>query len=194
MSLHFHAGSKDNAEAIIDKLKASKELSSSTEVDVPERPRSSAAKSVHFDADPDIIPPRDDSEDGEEVEELEEPEPVHEPEELDLADGDAAVVLYDFTADGEDELSVKEGESLIVLERDGDDWWRIRNSDGLEGVVPASYMEVSYDGVDCSFTSLIDAVIESSCCISSRQCRGRSPEGGSGGGRSNRSPSSSRRS
>lgn len=169
LSLHFHAGSKDNAEAIIDKLKTSKELSSSIEHEVPERPRSSAAKSVHFDAAPAIIPPRDDSEEGEEVEEVEveEEEPVHEPEAPEPVDGDAAAVLYDFTADGEDELSVKEGESLTVLERDADDWWRVRNSDGLEGVVPASYMEVSNNYITSLFSTLIPAVIEPGCCIAS---------------------------
>jgi hypothetical protein len=139
INLHFHAGSKDAAEAIVSKLKTSKDLSSSssaaTTSDVPERPRSAAAKSVHFDAAPAIIPPREPSEDGEDDE-----QPEDTPEEV---NADAAVVLYDFTADGEDELSVQEGESLTVLERDADDWWRVRNSQGLEGVVPASYIEAS---------------------------------------------------
>ena len=42
------------------------------------------------------------------------------------------------------ELSVKEGEHLVVLERDGDEWWKCRNSEGTEGVVPASYLEVCW--------------------------------------------------
>ena len=50
--------------------------------------------------------------------------------------------LYDFNADGEDELSVKEGEKLIVLEKDGEEWWKCRNAHDTEGVVPASYLEV----------------------------------------------------
>ena len=53
-----------------------------------------------------------------------------------------ATALYDFTADGEDELSVMEGERLTVLEKDGDEWWKCRNTKGAEGVVPASYLEV----------------------------------------------------
>ena len=53
-----------------------------------------------------------------------------------------AAALYDFNADGEDELTVKEGENLTVLERDGEEWWKCRNAKGLEGVVPASYLEV----------------------------------------------------
>ena len=51
-------------------------------------------------------------------------------------------VLYDFNADGEDELSVAEGDRLIVLERDSDDWWKVRDSEGREGVVPAQYVEL----------------------------------------------------
>jgi len=49
-------------------------------------------------------------------------------------DEETADALYDFEADGEDELSVKEGEHLVVLERDGDEWWKCRNSEGAEGL------------------------------------------------------------
>ena len=56
--------------------------------------------------------------------------------------GERAVVLYDFTADGDDEMSVHEGETLLVLERDTDEWWKCRNGQGDEGVVPANYLEV----------------------------------------------------
>ena len=59
-------------------------------------------------------------------------------------DGDRAVVLYDFTADGDDELTVGEGDTLLVLERDGDEWWKCKNQHGIEGVVPASYVEVRF--------------------------------------------------
>lgn len=53
------------------------------------------------------------------------------------------MALYDFQAQGEDELSVGEGDKLWVLEKDGDEWWKCRNAEGHEGVVPASYIEVS---------------------------------------------------
>ncbi|KAI0082484.1 hypothetical protein K474DRAFT_1655259 [Panus rudis PR-1116 ss-1] len=153
-SLHFHAGSKDTAEAILAKLESSRALSapstSSSSSPPPsgeqiERPRSAVPKAVHFDAaEPEIIPARPPEEDAEEEEE-EEPEyhapPAHEEEDV-PQDGDPAVVLYDFTADGEDELTVREGETLLVLEREGDEWWKVRNQDGLVGVVPASYLEL----------------------------------------------------
>lgn len=117
------------------KLETSKKLSSPPETlqeptASPERPRS-AAKTVHFDASPAIIP------DPEDLEE-EEPEQGGSQE----YDPNAAVVLYDFTADGDDELTVAEGEDLILLDNESDDWWKVRNSKGEEGVVPASYVEV----------------------------------------------------
>ncbi|CCM04044.1 uncharacterized protein FIBRA_06203 [Fibroporia radiculosa] len=137
INLHFHAGAKDVAEAIMAKLESSRSLSdpgliapaAMTQVDEPVPRRNSPQKAVHFDsAEPEIIPPRE-AED-------EEPEEEAEPE------GEAAVALYDFSADGEDELTVQEGEPLLVLERDGDEWWKCRNAAGGEGVVPASYVEV----------------------------------------------------
>ena len=157
-NLHFHAGSKDTAEAIMTKLQSSRALAveaagpatNGTAPSPPpaaaepiERPRSSAQKSVHFAQDePDVIPPSETYGEEEEVEEEEEEvQPVHAVAESE--DGPAAAVLYDFTADGDDELTVAEGEILIVLERDSEEWWKCRNAHGAEGVVPASYVEVS---------------------------------------------------
>lgn len=153
-NLHFHAGSKDVAQAILAKLESSRSLSTPAPAPAPapppppepepERPRSAVPKAVHFDiAEPVIIPSGA-------VESEEEPEPEPEPYEEEPAeqeqdgdgDGGQAVALYDFTADGDDELSVHEGEPLWVIERDSEDWWKVRNSRGEEGVVPASYIEV----------------------------------------------------
>ncbi|KAL7421316.1 cytoskeletal protein binding protein [Cryptotrichosporon argae] len=53
----------------------------------------------------------------------------------------AAVVLYDFTAQGDDELSVSEGERLTIVDQENDEWWLVRNAQGQEGVVPAQYVE-----------------------------------------------------
>lgn len=64
-------------------------------------------------------------------------------EEAPSAGAGNAVAMYDFDADGEDELSVKEGEKLTVIDKEGsDEWWKCRNASGHEGVVPASYLEV----------------------------------------------------
>lgn len=65
-----------------------------------------------------------------------------EEEEL-VTQGETGSALYDFLADGEDELSVKEGEQLFILDRvSSDEWWKCRNVHGAEGVVPSSYIEV----------------------------------------------------
>ena len=75
------------------------------------------------------------------------------------------MVLYDFTADGDDELTVTEGEDLIVLERDSDDWWKVRSSKGREGVVPASYVEVRFAICTMSIRVLSRFLAaESICC------------------------------
>ena len=100
--------------------------------------------SVHFSpASPVIIPSAPEEEEEQEEEEQQNLEPLgdsyeHQPTSVVMG----AVALYDFRADGVDELSVSEGERLTVLEKDGDEWWKCRNSKGLEGVVPASYLEV----------------------------------------------------
>lgn len=97
-----------------------------------------AAVSVHFAPSPAVIPdPETPVDDGGEEEQQEE-----EVQERDF-EGEQAVALYDFTADGDDELTVKEGEQLFILDKvTSDEWWKCRNGNGVEGVVPASYIEV----------------------------------------------------
>lgn len=57
--------------------------------------------------------------------------------------GETCVAAYDFEAQGDDELTITEGERLTVLERENDEWWLVRNAHGSEGVVPAAYVEIS---------------------------------------------------
>jgi actin cytoskeleton-regulatory complex protein SLA1 len=137
-SLHFSVGSKETAEEIHAKLRSSKALAAPAETGTktngsasppPEDHKRKNGASVHFaETAPVEIPPR---------------EPSIDEEHTIIGEGERAIVLYDFIADGEDELSVNEGEHLLVLEKDGDDWWKVRNVHGSEGVVPASYVEVS---------------------------------------------------
>jgi hypothetical protein len=164
-NLHFHAGNKDTAEEILAKLETSRGLArESTEATAPSQPErraepepepepepappsapiqrslppplrtdgaySPSRKGVHFsEASPAIIPPRSASPDQGQQEEIE---------------GLEAVALYDFQAQGDDELTVVEGDALWIIEREGDEWWKCRNANGNEGVVPASYVEVSF--------------------------------------------------
>jgi hypothetical protein len=159
-NLHFHAGSKDNVEAIMAKLRSSKALSGpdaptasgSVILQSPTTDSQTPAKklkkpSVHFShQSPDIIP-RGGEEDYEEDETGEELHPAV-PSSKQPTDGhldekrQLGTALYDFTADGDDELSIVEGEKLTILEQGHDEWWKCRNSKGVEGVVPGSYIEV----------------------------------------------------
>ncbi|KUI66375.1 Actin cytoskeleton-regulatory complex protein sla1 [Cytospora mali] len=53
-------------------------------------------------------------------------------------------MLYDFMAQGEDEVTVADGDEVIILDDSkSEDWWQIRRvKTGKEGVVPSSYVEI----------------------------------------------------
>jgi hypothetical protein len=150
VTLLFNVGSKDNVEEITRKLESSRDLARPSEPASPSNGGQYAAPSplktaekgtVRFSpASPTIIPPREDED---EVEEHEE-HPTTNGHSAIPQKGvqDTAVVLYEFQADGDDELTVAEDEVLTVLERDGNEWWKCRNARGAEGVVPASYLEL----------------------------------------------------
>ncbi|KAG6919410.1 hypothetical protein DXG01_006293 [Tephrocybe rancida] len=156
INLRFHAGSKDNAEEIISKLKSSKALSASETapqdphddtVTQPEHAHVRKKASVHFSNNsPVIIPDVGESSEPEEYEDHRTNGTngrSHSDHQTDVDAEDAGTALYDFVADGDDELSISEGEHLTILERDSDEWWKCRNSKGKEGVVPASYIELT---------------------------------------------------
>ncbi|KAJ7283685.1 hypothetical protein C8J57DRAFT_1293275 [Mycena rebaudengoi] len=124
INLHFNVGSKDNADAIVTKLESSKQMSAPSPASSPPPPEASRAETP-----PRVVtPPREAKK-----------ATVHFAPESPTA----GTAIYDFTADGADELSVTEGERLTILERDDDEWWKCRNAKGKEGVVPASYIEAA---------------------------------------------------
>lgn len=53
-----------------------------------------------------------------------------------------ATALYDYVAAEADELSIKDGETLDVMEMYDDDWWMVRRWNGSQGLVPANYLRV----------------------------------------------------
>ncbi|KAJ2899712.1 hypothetical protein MKZ38_002905 [Zalerion maritima] len=55
------------------------------------------------------------------------------------------VVLYEFRAQGQDEVSVDVDDEVIILDdRLSEEWWKVRRiRSGKEGVVPSSYVEVT---------------------------------------------------
>jgi hypothetical protein len=54
-------------------------------------------------------------------------------------------VLYDFMAQGDDEVTVGVGDEVIVLDdKESQEWWKVRRmKNGKEGVVPSSYIEIT---------------------------------------------------
>ena len=82
--------------------------------------------------------------DGAEEEEAEE-----EAAEPALVLGSTAKALFDYDPQLAEELRVKEGELVNVLEKFDDGWWKVENADGGAGVVPASYLELlSGEGIE----------------------------------------------
>ncbi|KAI8147064.1 hypothetical protein BJV82DRAFT_597590 [Fennellomyces sp. T-0311] len=57
-----------------------------------------------------------------------------------------AIVLYDFNADGPEELSVRENDQVLAVDYVGsDEWWTVEYQDGRSGIVPASYVQFQED-------------------------------------------------
>jgi hypothetical protein len=54
-------------------------------------------------------------------------------------------VLYDFMAQGDDEVTVAVGDEVIVIDdTKSEEWWQVRRiKTGKEGVVPSSYVEIT---------------------------------------------------
>lgn len=54
-----------------------------------------------------------------------------------------AIAEFDFAGEPDDaeQLPVKAGETVTVLEKFDDGWWRARNAQGREGIVPADFMK-----------------------------------------------------
>lgn len=50
--------------------------------------------------------------------------------------------MYDYAPQHEDELQLKRGEVLTVVERRDEDWWVGRTDDGRKGLFPANYVQL----------------------------------------------------
>lgn len=60
-------------------------------------------------------------------------------------ENEAATVLYDFDAAGDDELTVKENDTVTIVDKENDEWWLVKDTSGQQGVVPAAYLQL-HDG------------------------------------------------
>lgn len=56
--------------------------------------------------------------------------------------GPRAVALYDFRAENPDELNMRAGDVVTVVQkRQQDDWWQVESAVGKRGLVPSTYLD-----------------------------------------------------
>ena len=65
-------------------------------------------------------------------------------------------ILYDFMAQGDDEVTVGIGDDVVVLDdTKSEEWWMVRRlKNGKEGVVPSSYVEITGTTAPTSTTGI----------------------------------------
>lgn len=132
--LLFHCGSSDTAKAIIGKLETSKAAAGEA-LELVEASRAVTSDGEDYDADTPAAEPKA----------VRWAEPDNEASGA-AGGGESGKVLYDFDAQGDDELSVKEDDIVTVVDKENDEWWLVRHSNGQEGVVPAQYIEIGGTG------------------------------------------------
>lgn len=57
-------------------------------------------------------------------------------------ENEAVMVVFDFEAADENDLDVRRGEVVTVLNRDDENWWWVMRDDGEEGFIPSSYVSI----------------------------------------------------
>lgn len=156
--LEFHTSSKDITEAILAKLESSKSISSSGS-GLAEREVGGLNRGVAISSDEDNDQNVTSPTAGAKAVRWAEPSsaalpppPMHHartssaqsvPKAAPASAQLTATALYDFDAQGEDELAVTEGEILTVIDKSNDDWWTVKNARGQQGAVPAQYVELN---------------------------------------------------
>lgn len=156
-TLDFQASSKSEAKAIVAKIQESKSLAAPTTTStaaIPVAPpppppvalpEQQQQQQQHVPAPP-PAPPAPPVAHHEPVSATTtaEPEPEHEPEPA--CEPRWAIVLYDFTAEGPEEISTKEEDQVLVVDYvSSDEWWSIEYQDGRSGIVPATYVQFQED-------------------------------------------------
>uniref|UniRef100_A0A7S1VDK9 SH3 domain-containing protein n=1 Tax=Sexangularia sp. CB-2014 TaxID=1486929 RepID=A0A7S1VDK9_9EUKA len=52
-----------------------------------------------------------------------------------------AVALWDFAGTESDEVPVRKGEVVTVIDESDPDWWMVRNQAGKQGTAPSNYLK-----------------------------------------------------
>ncbi|KAI9498459.1 hypothetical protein BDB00DRAFT_449648 [Zychaea mexicana] len=128
-TLDFQASSKSEAKAIISKIDESKSLAISSANAAP-----AAAHQTPAPAPAPVAAPV-----------VHEPEPKAEPAEP-ACEPRWSIALYDFTAEGPEEISIKENDQVLAVDYvSSEDWWTVEYQDGRSGIVPATYVQFQED-------------------------------------------------
>lgn len=141
--LDFQTSSKSEAKAIAAKIDSSKSVASATEATAPHHVPATTPPAPSLDNHYD-----EDEESENEFDHPAVPEPDEEPAApiKPACEERWAIVLYDFNAEGPEELTVKENEQVLVTDYvSSDEWWNIEHQDGRKGIVPASYVQFQED-------------------------------------------------
>lgn len=56
--------------------------------------------------------------------------------------GIVAIVIYDYEAEEDNEIPLREGEKITEIEEAGEGWWQGCNSSGKFGMFPANYVKL----------------------------------------------------
>ncbi|KAF9360983.1 cytoskeletal protein binding protein [Mortierella sp. AD094] len=156
-SFDFSAATKQEAEAIFNKIQESKQksrisapgptaaaipapsvrdsvISTSTYQTAQESPHIASASATYQQE-----AAYDEPAYQEEEQQYVEPEPV--------CEGRWAIALYDFQAEAEEELSIKENDELWVIDYvSSEEWWKVQLGDQV-GIVPASYVRFADEAI-----------------------------------------------
>ncbi|KAI1914619.1 cytoskeletal protein binding protein [Ophidiomyces ophidiicola] len=100
-------------------------------------------------------------------------------------------VLYDFMAQGDDEVTVAIGDEVIIIDdTKSEEWWMVRRiKNGQEGVVPSSYIEIigvatpaesSHSGINAGLSTVEQNRREEALLARESARRGRTQDSGSG--------------
>ncbi|WWD21143.1 hypothetical protein CI109_105624 [Kwoniella shandongensis] len=131
--LQFHCGGSDTTKAILAKLESSKAAAGEALELLSESQAGAASSGDEREDEPAPVAATS--------------APAAQPRGVRFAPSPSsqptATVQYDFDADGDDELTVKDGEIVTVLDKENDEWWLVKNSRGKEGVVPAAYVQLN---------------------------------------------------